>query len=131
MKYHIKMTQDMGRGLYPIRNLYKGEIVSICEILVLSQNDTLNVNKTDLQYYTFKYNQMQDCLVLGDGEIFNHANDSNVSYELVSHSENGQDRMRMIFVAKRDIGVGEQLMINYQDDTQVDSNKYIAQKSLI
>lgn len=131
MKYYIKTSLEMGRGLYPLRNIFKGEIVSVCEILVLSQDDTVKVNDTDLQYYTFKYNEIQDCLVLGDGEIFNHADDSNVSYELVSHSENGQDRMRMIFVAKRDIGVSEQLMINYQDDTQVDSSKYIAQKSLI
>lgn len=121
----------MGRGLFPLRNLYKGEIVSICEILVLSQDDTVSVNKTDLQYYTFKFNETQDCLVLGDGKIFNHADDSNISYELVKHSEQNQERFRMIFVAKRDIGVTEQLFINYQDDTQVDTSKYIAQKSLI
>ena len=130
MKYYIKTSQEMGRGLYPLRTIYKGEIVSICEILVLSQNDTVKVNDTDLKFYTFKFNETQDCLVLGDGEIFNHADDSNVSYELVSHDENFQTRYRMIFVAKRDIPPSEQLLINYSDDIQIDSNQYIAQQSL-
>ena len=130
MKYYIKTSQEMGRGLYPLRTIYKGEIVSICEILVLSQNDTVKVNDTDLKFYTFKFNETQDCLVLGDGEIFNHADDSNVSYELVSHDENFQTRHRMIFVAKRDIPPSEQLLINYSDDIQIDSNQYIAQQSL-
>ena len=124
MKYYIKMSHEFGRGLYPLRNINRGEIVAICEILVLSQNDTVKVNETDLKYYTFKFNETQDCLVLGDGEIFNHADDSNISYELVSHSENYQDRMRMMFVAKRDIPVSEQLMINYFDSVHflVDSD---------
>lgn len=131
MKYYIKTSLEMGRGLYPLRTIYKGELISVCEILVLSQDDTVKVNDTDLKYYTFKFNETQDCLVLGDGEIFNHADDSNVDYQLVSHNDNGQIRQRMIFVAKRDIGVGEQLLINYSADIQVDSNQYIEKKSLI
>jgi hypothetical protein len=71
MKYVIKQNQEYGRYIESIKTISRGEIVSVCELLVLSQVDTVSVNKTELQYYTFSYNETQDCLVLGDGEIFN------------------------------------------------------------
>jgi len=112
----------MGRGLYATQDINKGELIFVAELLVLSETDTKLVNLTDLQYYTFKYNEKQDCLVLGDGEIFNHADQPNVGYQLVKHAS--EDRQIMLFHAIQDVKQGDQLMIDYAADTKVDASKY-------
>lgn len=125
--YQIKMTQKYGRGLYATKTIKKGTVIAICELLVLSALDTMLIEHTELKYYTFKYNELQDCLVLGDGEIFNHSDKQNVNYFLKSKGK----RKLMHFVAIRDIKKGEQLFIDYNFDTQVNPEKYIKNASLI
>ncbi len=73
---HIKFSPEYGRSMYASRSIGLGTLIEVCEVLVLSYDDTRAVNGlTDLQYYTFVYDAEtgQDCLVLGNGEIFNHA----------------------------------------------------------
>jgi len=125
--FKVFVTPEMGRGLYSTRSIDKGETITLCEILVLSPEDTVTVNTTDLKYYTFVYNEKQDCLVLGNGEIFNHADIPNVSFELVDVG----DRKMMQFKALEFILNGEQLFINYNQDTDVSVQDYITQKSLV
>lgn len=120
MQYYLKHTKEFGRGLYASKLIKAGEIITECELLVLNEQDTRIVNTTDLQYYTFKYNETQDCLVLGQGEIFNHSDTANVDYELVDYD----GRKVMQFVSKRDILENEQLFINYTQDCKVDADKY-------
>lgn len=113
---YIKKTKKYGRGVYTKKEIKKGTIIEVCEILVLSQKDTKLVNKTDLKYYVFKYNKNQDCIVLGNGEIFNHADNPNVSFKLKNN--------KMIFKALKNIKKNEQLFTNYNEDVEVNINKY-------
>lgn len=130
--YTIKVSPEMGRGLYATRKIGIGEVVAVCEILLLSPDDTIRVNETDLQYYTFKVNKLQDCLVLGDGEIFNHADglggvNANVVYQL----ETIDGRLKMVFTAVRVIDADAQLFIDYSADANVNIEKYVAKASLL
>jgi uncharacterized protein len=127
LKTFIKVSEEMGRGVYAGENAEAGTVVSQCEILLLDQDDTASVNKTSLQYYTFKYDTDRDCIVLGDGEIFNHSDNANVSYALTPF----ENRMVMTFRTLRTIEAGEQLFINYSADTTADVNAYIAKASLL
>jgi hypothetical protein len=92
--YSIQIIEGMGRGIFAERDVKQGETITKCEILVLSPNDTTKVNETNLKCYTFVYDgkTKQDCLVLGDGEIFNHSDDANVLYDLIEW--NGRKMMR-------------------------------------
>lgn len=112
----IKKTKKYGRGVYAAKDITKGTVMEICEVLVLSQNDTKLVNKTDLKYYVFKYNDKQDCIVLGNGEIFNHADSPNVSFKLIKN--------KMVFRALKNIIKGKQLFTNYNEDVEVNTKKY-------
>lgn len=125
--FTLKVEVESGRGLYATEMILPGTIVMDCEILVLSAIDTPVVNSTELQYYTFKFNETQDCLVLGLGEIFNHADQSNVSYELIKID--GRSVMR--FTSTNYIHDGAQLFINYTADTNVDAVKYLQNASLV
>lgn len=117
---YIRMTDEMGRGVFTKENIGFDTVIELAEILVLSKEDTKTVNETELQFYTFKFNDKQDCLVLGIGEIFNHSNDPNVKYELMQC--NG--RKKMVFTTLRGIYAGEQLFIDYTQDERVDTSKY-------
>lgn len=110
---NIKTTKKYGRGVYAAKDIPKGRVIEVCEILILSEKDTKIVNKTDLKWYVFKYNDNQDCLVLGNGELFNHSDKENVAYVLQNN--------KMVFVAKRNINKGKQLFTNYNQDTKVNT----------
>lgn len=118
----IKTTKEFGKGVYATRDIYAGELIEVCEILVLSEVDTKVLNSTDLQWYTFVYNSTQDCLVLGNGEIFNHSDDANVSYKLKSY----KDRKVMVFMSIKDISEGSQLFTDYSADSKnIDTLQYV------
>jgi SET domain-containing protein len=126
MQYYIKSTAEMGRGLYALTDLDAGKILFSAELLVLSPDDTIKVNETDLKYYTFKYNDTQDCLVLGDGEIFNHNDTANIGYRLVD----SDGRKIMLFYTLSPILAHDQLFINYSADIAVQTESYV-NKNLI
>ena len=118
MKYYIDETKKYGRGVYCGLPFRKNELIEECEILALSHKDTITLQNTDLKYYTFKYDESRDCLVLGVGEIFNHSDQPNVGYKLHSLSDKEGSRKVMYFYALKDIDEGEQLMIDYTQDVK-------------
>lgn len=120
MNYFIRFTKEFGRGIYAEKDILPGQVIMQCELLVLSEKDTPIINSTDLQWYTFKYNDKQDCLVLGNGELFNHSDTPNAEYRLVDFD----GRKVMQFVATKKIMPIEQIFIDYTADTKVDSNTY-------
>lgn len=121
MQYYLKSTESMGRGLYASHDLEPNKELFICELLVLSQNDTKIVNSTDLQFYTFKYTENQDCLCLGLGEVFNHSDTPNVAYRLIDHD----GRKVMQFYTTKTIRADDQLFIDYQADIKVETKQYV------
>jgi SET domain-containing protein len=108
----VKVTDQYGRGVYATDNIDSGRWIECAEVLALNEADTALVNNTDLKDYTFKFDDKTDCLVLGNGEIYNHAGNPNVSYTLM----NINSRFQMVFKAIKDIKVGEQLFIDYNSD---------------
>src|SRR4051812_11435391 len=107
----IQVLPSFGRSVIAERDIKSDTLIEVAEILVLSADDTISVNKTGLKDYTFTYNDTQDCLVMGIGEMFNHSDTPNVSYELLH-----VNRVRMHFRTLRDIKKGEQLFIDYNAD---------------
>lgn len=120
MKTYIKLTEQYGRGVYASKSLTEGEVVEIAEVLLLDSHDTFTINRmTKLKDYTFTVNEYngieilnEDCLVLGNGELYNHSDNPNVKYELI----NLNGRKQMYFTALRDIKPDEQLFIDYNAD---------------
>ena len=121
MKHYIKHTPEMGRGLYATQDLQAGKILFTAELIVLSPDDTLKVEQTELKYYTFKYNDKQDCIVLGEGELFNHSDEANIGFQLVDYD----GRKVMMFYTLADIPRDAQMCTNYNQDVQVNINEYI------
>lgn len=117
---YIKVSDEMGRGVYALREIPKDMCIAIEELLVFNQKDTRKVNKTDLQFYTYRLDEETDCLVLGNGELYNHSDAPNVSYRLVRID----NRPMMLYSALKTIQPHEQLLIDYSADIPVDISKY-------
>ncbi len=117
---YVKNVENMGRGLFSFTSFKANRVIMECELLVLSEQDTKSVNTTDLQYYTFKYNDAQDCLVLGNGEIFNHSEKPNVGYRLIDYD----GRKMMQFYTLTEVNSDDQLLIDYNMDTKVNTDNY-------
>jgi SET domain-containing protein len=118
----IKFTEEFGRGVYAEESISVGQWIELAEVLPLSEKDTQLVEQTDLKYYTFKFSENTDCIVLGNGEIYNHSDDANTSFDLI----NLNGRTMMLFKALKDINAGEQLFTNYNQDVTgiTEKNEY-------
>ena len=92
MNTKITYSEAMGREITASRQILAEELIEIAELLILNPIDSVNVNKTDLQFYTFVYNKQQDCLVLGNGELYNHSDNANVAYS-VKVDKDGRPKM--------------------------------------
>lgn len=112
LKTQIKFTEEFGRGIYADQEIKSGQWVECAEILALNDQDTVMVNNTELKCYTFKLDDNSDCLVLGNGELYNHSDNPNVSYRLLHI--NG--RSQMVFKAIKNIQKNDQLFIDYNED---------------
>lgn len=109
---YINETLDMGRGVFAAQSFMPGQILFSAELIILSEIDTLMAQATDLRKYLFTYNEQQDCLVLGNGSLFNHDEAPNVGYRLGTEGS----RTVMYFYALEPILANKQLFINYADD---------------
>ena len=126
MYYYIDNTKEFGRGIYSgIIGFERHEVICVCETVPLSKLDTnLIKGSSVLKNYTFKYNEDMDCLVLGDGSLFNHSSNPNVSFRLDEHPTDPTRKM-MYFYALTSIKEGEQMFIDYtSDDKSVDIEQY-------
>tara|TARA_R110000868_G_scaffold66014_3_gene196965 strand:- start:2365 stop:2730 length:366 start_codon:yes stop_codon:yes gene_type:complete len=120
--YKIKVSKKDGRGLYATKDIPKGTVIFIAELIILNKEETAHMEKTVLKYYNFNYAEKRNCLVLGDGMLFNHQTPDNVSYKMIKKNK----REVMQYKANRNIKKGEQLYIDYTKDEVIDLEAYMS-----
>ncbi|MBD8900437.1 SET domain-containing protein-lysine N-methyltransferase [Rhodanobacter sp. DHG33] len=101
-----------GRGIFATRAILAGEIVEICPV-VLVHADWEEMPK-QVQRIVFDWGRLTkgpcaSCIALGWGSIYNHGNPANIRYSAE------KDSLSMVFTAARDIALGEELTINYNE----------------
>ena len=100
-----------GRGVFANKVFIEGDVVEVCPVIVLSTPYSELIE--ELRLIVFQWIKEKppkrnvQALVLGYGSLYNHANPSNMRYEV--------DRPALVvrYIADRDIDVGEELTINY------------------
>lgn len=110
MKTYIATTKEFDRGVYAYQDIKAGELIENCHILVLSEQDTAKIQETELQFYDYTYNEKQSCLVLGNGELYNHSDSPNTMFEL------NRNNNTMAYYAISPIKKGQQIFIDYNAD---------------
>lgn len=111
---YVKETgTTKGLGVFASRKISQGETVEVCPVLVLNspkyQLPAAIADRVFCWGHLTRGLQV-DCLALGWGSIYNHANPANMRFVPVP------ERELLSFVAVRDIEPDEELTINYDGD---------------
>ena len=99
------------RGLIATEKIAKGAVIERCPAIVYPKNTPI-IEQTIFDHYVFDWDEGHEALALGYGSLCNHSFDPNVEVDFAV------EKREIIFSAKRDIVAGEELMINYNDDSQ-------------
>jgi hypothetical protein len=107
--FPIKSSSGKGRGVFAQRSYQPGELIERSPALVLSPAENQIIEQTVLDDYCFVWGENRDqaALLLGYGSLYNHSYDPNAVY--IRRPE----LQEIHFVARRRIGPGEEIKINY------------------
>jgi len=104
----IKQTENRGRGVFATKDFIAGEIIEICPVLILNEQEAKNYENTILGNYLYEWESEEDgAIILGYGLIYNHSYTPNAEY-----IRNFPDKT-MTYQAVKDIKKGEEILINY------------------
>ncbi len=105
----VAPSEKRGRGVFAGENISAKTIIEISPVLVLSEKDRIQVEKTRLFDYIFEWGKTRKkaCIALGYLSLYNHAYDANCEYEMDFDTE------LMTITTVRGIKKGEELFINY------------------
>ncbi len=119
-KIKIVDIKGKGRGVVAIEDIKLGEVIEICPIVFISEEEKNFFEKesTILKYYYLQqYAINKYCVMLGYGSIYNHSQDPNAD---VDYNTNNPENY-LIFEAIKDIKAGEEILIDYEfDDNKED-----------
>jgi len=104
---YITETEKKGRGVFTLHPLQKGDLIELCPIIILPNQDRSLIDKTFLYHYYFLSPQKEVCIVLGYGSIYNHSSQPNA--EIMFDTENQKVEIHCIETVEK---CGE-ILINY------------------
>jgi uncharacterized protein len=108
----IKDAGKKGRGVFTNRDIPVGKVIEVAPVIVLSEADRKQVEKSKLFFYIFAWgdNEKQGAVGLGYISMYNHASPSNCEYSM------DYEKQIIILKSMRPIEAGEELTINYSGD---------------
>ncbi len=99
-----------GRGVYCAHALSEGDVIEICPVIVLPQEEIDLLTHSLLYEYYYLWGEQHDhcAIALGFGSLYNHSVDPNAEFV----PDYGDDTI--IFTALRNIAEGEEITVDYQ-----------------
>lgn len=107
MKVQVKKSEIHGKGIFATKDIKKDEVIEVCPIIILNQEDTKIIDNTSLYNYYFGWRNNGSAIVLGYGSIYNHSYQPNARYNRDFINNN------VIFIAIKPIRKGEEITVNY------------------
>lgn len=103
MKTKILKDTRKGRGLYASSSIKRGELIEVCELILLNMDE---VNGS-LESYVYGYTKNKAAIALGNGSLLNHSDRSNSDFSF------DYKKKLLLIKARKDISPGEEITINY------------------
>ncbi len=112
----LVIKDEKGRGVYAKEKIPSGSIIELCEVILLSKDDTEKIHSTALHDYYFIWDTEKgtSALALGKGSLYNHSETPNAEF-ILDH-----DFHMIKFVATDDIEPGEEVRVRYIDRSEKD-----------
>jgi SET domain-containing protein len=108
-RLYVKKTPDKGRGVFTSEAIKIGEVIEVCPIIELNQDDLKILDGTTLYNYYFLWGVKENkaAIALGFGSLYNHKAFANAHYLM-----NFQNRTITVFAIKN-IEPKEEIFFNY------------------
>jgi SET domain-containing protein len=105
----IAPSDYRGRGVFATEAIAAGTLVEVSPVLVLSEEERVEVEKTSLYNYIFEWgpDSRQACVAWGYVALYNHSYHANCRYDM----DFAKQEMRITTV--RAINKGEEMFTNY------------------
>jgi len=105
----VRQTKLKGRGVFTTRSISQGEIIEVCPIIELPEEETPHIDATKLYNYYFNWGEKLNkvAIALGYGSLYNHSFRPNAVYE------KDFSRNLLVFRSLSDIQAGEEITVNY------------------
>lgn len=105
----IKKDPVKGRGVYAAEKIDKGELVEVCELIIIDLDEV----QGNLERYVYQYSARKAAIALGNGSLYNHSKKNNCDFTI-------NPRKRHLYIrAIKTINPGEELTINYRYDASL------------
>jgi hypothetical protein len=113
-----------GRGVFTTEPIAEGDLIEICPVIVLPEEELPAIHGTGLHDYYFLWgnDQKQCAIALGFGSLYNHTPHSNARY-LLDYENNTID-----IYALKNIGTGEEITVNYNGEPGNENPVWFDQK---
>ena len=110
----IKDTEKYGRGVFATRDIKAGELIEVSPVLTSCKDDWKYLKKTVLNDYCFSWgdNYEHTAIALGYGSLYSHSYTPNAMFT------NNIDKLSIDFFAISDIDGGQEITINYNEDSE-------------
>lgn len=112
MSYFLEVrdVKAKGRGVFARKDFAKGDVIEACPVIVLTELEDQEVQKTILGKYVYEWEEKTSAMVLGYGSIFNHSYTPNAEY--TRDFKKGV----LTYTAIKDIPKGTEIVVNYNGD---------------
>ncbi|KUP06912.1 lysine methyltransferase [Bacillus coahuilensis m2-6] len=104
---------EFNRGVFATVSIPKNTLIHEAPVLAYPNEEHEHIEKTLLSDYAFEYGINHSAILLGYGMLFNHSYTPNAYYEI------NFDHHTFEFYAYRDISEGEEILINYNGDVDI------------
>lgn len=103
-------SEISGRGVFAVRDFNAGEVVEVCEVLIIPKKDIKWIDKTELYDHYYAWSEGRAVLALGLGSMYNHSYNPNCEYKVKLNLN------KIEFKSLQAINNGQELLINYNRD---------------
>ena len=103
----IIFIPNKGRCVIADQNYYTDEIVEETNVILIPKENLKQLDSTILEKYYFEWFDGDGAILTGNGLLYNHWTDPNL--KLIAD----QEKLKMKFVAKRNIIKGEEFTFDY------------------
>lgn len=103
----VKITKNMGRGVFATKNIKKNTVVNISETLVVKKTDIRS--KSILFDYFYELDDDNFLLAIGFGSLLNHSKNPNIEFKTIKKNK----RFLLEYRSIRNIKKGEQILFDY------------------
>ena len=101
------IENEKGRSVFTGEEIYKGDIIEVCPVIILDNVDSSIIHETHLYDYYFVWPKGGAALALGYGSLYNHS--SNPNAQVIFDTDNKEIVLECI----ESIKAGSEILYDY------------------